>query len=224
MPSSYARVWRAIDALQEVGVPVSLITTLTRQNLYQLPALARQVLGRGIHWQVQVATGNGARMQRAEQLTPLEFYWAGAWLAQSRRKYDWPLLPLAGAHDMGHFSTRLGNLLPPGCDWRGCTAGLDTLGIQSHGDVKGCLSLPDSFVEGNVLERPIADLWLDPSTFALNRHFRPEMLEGYCATCRHGPACRGGCSDLAQAATGSPYDNPYCFHRLESEVGSTGGL
>ena len=217
VPGAHARVWQALDALQEAGLPVSVITTLTRRNLYELPALARQLLGRGVQWQVQVATCNGARMDRAEQLTPLEFYWAGAWLDLARRKYDWPLLPVAGAHDLGYHSTRLGNLLPPGCAWSGCTAGLDTLGIQSHGGVKGCLSLPDEFLEGNVRQRPIAELWHDPDAFALNRQFTPDKLRGFCATCPHGPTCRGGCSDLAHAATGSPYDNPYCFYRLEIE-------
>jgi radical SAM protein with 4Fe4S-binding SPASM domain len=214
---SHERAWRALDALREASLPASVITTLTRSNLYELPALARQLLARGIHWQVQVATCNGARMARSDQLTPLEFYWAGAWLDLVRHKYDWPLLPVAGAHDLGYHSTRLGNLLPPGCTWNGCTAGLDTLGIQSHGGVKGCLSLPDDFVEGNVRERPIGDLWRDPDAFALNRQFTLDKLRGFCATCPYGPACRGGCSDLAHAATGSPYDNPYCFYRLEIE-------
>ena len=213
---SFERAWRALESLREAGLPASVITTLTRRNLYDLPALARLLLGQGIHWQVQVATCNGARMNRADQLTPLEFYWAGAWLSLARRKYDWPLLPVAGAHDLGYHSTRLGNVLPPGCAWTGCTAGLDTLGIQSHGGVKGCLALPDAFVEGNVRQRPIGELWHDPDAFALNRRFTPALLRGFCAACPHGPTCRGGCSDLAHAATGSPYDNPYCFYRLET--------
>lgn len=218
IPGSWDRVWRGADALQEAGLSVSMITTLTRQNLYDLPALARLLLGRGIQWQVQVATPNGARMDPADQLTPLEFYWAGAWLDLVRRKYDWPLLPVAGAHDLGHHSSRLANLLPPGCEWRGCTAGLDTLGIQSHGDVKGCLALPDNFVEGNIRQRPIKELWEDPDCFALNRQFTPDLLENFCARCPHAGTCRGGCADLAHAATGSPYDNPYCFYRLETNT------
>jgi radical SAM protein with 4Fe4S-binding SPASM domain len=41
-------------------------------------------------------------------------------------------------------------------------------------------------------------------------------LQGFCATCPHGPRCRGGCTDLAHASTGSPYNNAYCFYRLEA--------
>lgn len=215
LPGALERAWRAIDGLGEAGIPVSAVTTLTRRNLYQLPALARRLAGRGIRWQVQVATGNGGRMDPAQQLTPLEFFWAGAWLSLARCKYDWTLLPAAGSHDMGHHSARLGSVLPPGCAWEGCTAGLDTLGIQSNGGVKGCLSLPDGFLEGNVRQRPIGELWHDPDAFPLNRHFRTEMLGGDCARCPHGETCRGGCSDLAQSSSGSPYDNAYCFRRLE---------
>ncbi len=212
---SYERVWLALDRLQNAGLPASIITTLTRQNLYELPALARLLLGRGVQWQVQTATCNGARMDFADQLTTLEFYWAGAWLSLVRRKYDWPLLPVAGAHDLGHHSTRLGSVLPPGCTWNGCTAGVDTLGIQSNGGVKGCLSLPDEFLEGTIRERPIAELWRDPDAFALNRGFEADRLDGFCGNCPHGLTCRGGCADLAQSAGGGPHNNPYCFFRLE---------
>lgn len=216
VPGALDRVWRALDALQSAGVPVSVITTLTRHNLYDLPALARCLRGRGIPWQVQVATCNGERMERADQLTPLEFYWAGVWLNGAREKHGWSLLPVAGAHDLGYHSTHLRSLLPPGCAWAGCTAGLDTLGIQSHGGVKGCLALPDAFLEGSVRQHPISELWHSPAAFPLNRRFTQDQLQGFCATCPHGPSCRGGCSDLAHAATGSPYDNPYCFYRLEA--------
>ena len=217
---SFARVWQALKALQAAHLPTSVITTLTRHNLYELPALGRQLLGQGVQWQVQIATCNGARMERSNQLTLLEFYWAACWLDLIRRKYDWTVLPVAGAHDLGHHSLRLGSVLPPGCTWAGCTAGLDTLGIQSNGDVKGCLSLSDDFVEGNVRDRPLGDLWHDPNSFPLNRHFVPDWLDGFCATCSHGPTCRGGCSDLAASATGSPYDNPYCLYRLENIFGT----
>jgi radical SAM protein with 4Fe4S-binding SPASM domain len=215
LKGSFARVWEALDRLREAGLPASIITTLTRHNLYDLPALAQFILGRGLQWQAQTATCNGARMKPSEQLNPLEFYWVGAWLSLARRKYDWPLLPVAGAHDLGHHSTRLGTVQPPGCAWAGCTAGVDTLGILSDGGVKGCLSLPDEFLEGTVRERPIADLWRDPVAFDFNRGFKPDNLQGYCANCPHGPTCRGGCTDLAQSASGVPHNNPYCFHQLE---------
>jgi radical SAM protein with 4Fe4S-binding SPASM domain len=215
---SHQRVWQALTLLKSADIPVSVVTTLTRHNVYELPQMAHQLLGRGVHWQLQVASCNGARMTSTDQLTPLEFYWVGAWLNLARQKYAWTALPVAGAHDLGHFSSRLGTLLPPGCQWTGCTAGLDTLGIQSHGGVKGCLSLPDDYVEANVRERTLAEIWHDFEAFALNRRFGPEMLQGYCAECAHGPTCRGGCSDMAHSASGSPYDNPYCFHKLE-EVG-----
>jgi radical SAM protein with 4Fe4S-binding SPASM domain len=98
-------------------------------------------------------------------------------------------------------------------------AGLDMLGIQSHGGVKGYLSLPDRFLEGNVRQRPIGVLWHDPDAFGLNHRFRPALLSGYCARCPHGAACRGGCPDLAQASTGSTYEDASCFRRIEAEFG-----
>ena len=49
--------------------------------------------------------------------------------------------------------------------WKGCQAGMQAIGIEANGRVKGCLSLQarqgdhDPFVEGNLRETRLADLW-----------------------------------------------------------------
>ena len=45
--------------------------------------------------------------------------------------------------------------------WSGCMAGIEVIGIRSNGDVLGCLSLGDDFVEANVRQRPLAEIWRD---------------------------------------------------------------
>ncbi len=89
------------------------------------------------------------------------------------------------------------------------------IGIESNGDVKGCLSLPDAggFVEGNVRRGRLSALWRRRGAFALNREFDEGRLGGFCARCRYRDICRGGCSWTAYSHTGSCFDNPYCFYR-----------
>jgi radical SAM protein with 4Fe4S-binding SPASM domain len=123
-------------------------------------------------------------------------------------------LDVTGSHDLGYFSwsfPHLGNF-----QWQGCRAGIDTLGIHSNGDVKGCLILPDAFVEGNIRKTRVADLWRDPDRFQLVRAFRHEMLEGSCRGCAFGDVCKGGCKDLAASTTGSPYRFPFCLRVIEN--------
>ena len=120
-------------------------------------------------------------------------------------------LDITGSHDLGYFSWKFPDIT--NFRWQGCRAGIDTLGIHSNGDVKGCLILPDRFIEGNVRETPIAQLWRDPDRFSLIRKFDESMLEGNCRECPFGAVCKGGCKDIAYSMTGSPYDFPYCLRK-----------
>jgi radical SAM protein with 4Fe4S-binding SPASM domain len=216
VPGAFAQTLAAIDALQAVGLRVGVITTLTRRNLYELPAIARLLVGRDIHWQVQAAGAGGGRLERADLLTPLEFYFAALCIARLRTTYPWAVLPVLGAHDFGYCSTRLPSLRVPGQVWTGCGAGRNTLGIQSDGGVKGCLSLPGDFVVGNVRERSLMALW-EGGAFASWR--RPVTRYDFCARCPHGEVCEGGCSELAVTYSGRRGDNPMCFYRIEQEMG-----
>ena len=56
--------------------------------------------------------------------------------------------------------------------WGGCQSGLQAVGIESDGGVKGCLSMQafagrgDRFLEGNLRSRALESIWLDPDSFA----------------------------------------------------------
>jgi radical SAM protein with 4Fe4S-binding SPASM domain len=212
VPGAFAKTLAAIDDLQAAGLRVGVITTLTRRNLYELPAIARLLVGRDIHWQIQAAGAGGERLDRADLLTPLEFYFAALFIARMRTTYPWAVLPVIGAHDFGYCSTRLPSLRVPGQVWAGCGAGRDTLGIQSDGSVKGCLSLPGDFVVGNVREQSLVELW-EGDTFEAWR--QPVTRHGFCVECPHGEACEGGCTELAVTYSGRRGDNPMCFYHIE---------
>jgi radical SAM protein with 4Fe4S-binding SPASM domain len=215
LPGAFDRTIAAIDALQAAGLRVGVITTLTRRNLYELPGIARLLVGRDIHWQIQVASAGGGRLERADLLTPLEFYFVAMFIARMRATHPWPVLPVIGAHDLGYCSTRLPSLRVPGQVWAGCGAGRDTLGIRSDGGVKGCLSLPDRFVVGSLRERSLAELW-EGDTFAPWR--RAATRHGFCAGCPNGERCEGGCTALAVTYSGHRGENPMCLYRIEREL------
>jgi radical SAM protein with 4Fe4S-binding SPASM domain len=99
----------------------------------------------------------------------------------------------------------------------GCFAGRRAVGITSAGDVKGCLALPDEFVEGNVLEEPLERIWLDADRFSYGRAFDPASLGPGCAECAYGSICRGGCTAASLAFNGKPNQGSYCL-RLQGVV------
>jgi radical SAM protein with 4Fe4S-binding SPASM domain len=121
---------------------------------------------------------------------------------------------IVAADDMGYY-THFEQIFRPGGEWEGCHAGKRTLGITSNGNIMGCLSLQDpKFIEGNIRQRRLKEIWLDPNTFSYNRNFDAKNLKGYCKKCNHRLKCKAGCHNTAYSVTGSLYENNYCAYKI----------
>jgi radical SAM protein with 4Fe4S-binding SPASM domain len=105
--------------------------------------------------------------------------------------------------------------------WRGCPGGWVTCGITSDGKVKGCLSLPDNLIEGDLRKDDLWSIWFNPDSFAYTRHFTPDQLGLNCKSCDKSEVCLGGCSSNSYAAMGSFHNDPYCFYNLNKKLTST---
>ena len=101
--------------------------------------------------------------------------------------------------------------------WRGCIAGRELIGIRSNGDVMGCLSMADEFVEANVRVVSLREIWESGRYFQRLRHKQDELY-GECARCPWALECRAGCSAIAWSATGSLGCNSHCIRSLETEA------
>jgi len=118
--------------------------------------------------------------------------------------------------NIGYYG-ELGDDLWRGYPYLGCYAGCRVIGIESNGNIKGCLSMPEEFVEGNIRQRPLKEIWFDMSLFSYNRQFSPDKAEGFCKDCPHLKMCRCGCSTTAIGSSSSRFNNPYCLYRIEME-------
>jgi radical SAM protein with 4Fe4S-binding SPASM domain len=156
------------------------------------------------------------RFQKSLMLSKDEFYSAALFIASMRKNYSVKELPIIGAHNFGYYSQILPNLqlLP----WIGCQAGITAMGIQSDGGIQGCLSLPDIFIEGNIREKNIIDIWNAPSSFSYNRNFSKNNLNGDCKNCKYGKRCRGGCLTVSTSLTGKKHSDPYCLRLIEQKM------
>ena len=119
-------------------------------------------------------------------------------------------ISLVPGDSYGYF-TALDTRVPP---WQGCPAGLLSCGITSNGKVKGCLSLPDEFVEGDLRERDLWAIWFDPNSFVYTRGYCKEQLGSNCHDCVLAEQCRGGCTAMSYGASGRVHNNPYCFSSI----------
>jgi radical SAM protein with 4Fe4S-binding SPASM domain len=218
VPGSFNKSSLFIDRCLAAGLPVSVITTVHKLNIKELPKLRGLLKGRGIAWQVQTAGAEGGRFKREFLLDREEFYSVGLFVEACRREFTPEELPVIGAHDLGYNSKLLKNVSLYE-KWEGCQAGISVAGIRSNGDVLGCLAVNDaSFSEGNVLTKTFGEIWNAPGAFSYTRAYNKAQAGPNCSACEHAETCAGGCNEMSLMKTGALHNDPYCFHAIERDL------
>ncbi|RLB58682.1 MAG: radical SAM/SPASM domain-containing protein [Deltaproteobacteria bacterium] len=220
---SFRRVVAAIDQCVSDGMPTSIVSHINALNYKQLPEF-RDFLGeQGVaSWQLQLGVPSGdMRANRELVIEPAELLWLIPQIAELRTdEVERP--KVCPSDNIGYFGKYEKALRDRGAEinfWIGCRAGCQVIGIESNGNIKGCLSLPsamhgqDQFLEGNLRDEKLIDIWQRPDAFKINRGFTEDQLGGFCAKCRYRDICRGGCAWTAYSHTSNRFDNPYCFYR-----------
>lgn len=204
-PDAFDEAERFCRGIRKRGIPLTAVTTLTRPGLADLDRLCTWLAAQGVRiWQWQQVSPMGRAADRTSlRLTREDVRWVLEQYLRLRER-----LPILLADNLGYYyAARSGEPLQA---FQGCAAGLRVLGLDSEGNVRGCESLYDSrFIEGNLRERTLRDIWMDPDAFAYNRRFYPSDLTGRCAGCPHGATCAGGCRSF-NAFHGALYESVNC--------------
>jgi radical SAM protein with 4Fe4S-binding SPASM domain len=200
-------------------LPVNFVTHINRLNLPELGALEEFISALGADvWRLQLGSPLGRLKGHPKLLIePEDLPEIADFIVAAKKRRQ---VTISVGDNIGYFSHHEFELRNTpnrqGLNfWCGCSAGCLNIGIESQGNVKGCLSLQsDQFVEGNVRHQSLMNIWQKKGNFSYTRDFQPENLHGYCYGCEFGEICRGGCVFMAYGATGSPHNNPYCLHRV----------
>jgi radical SAM protein with 4Fe4S-binding SPASM domain len=212
---AYQRVLRAFERLNQEGIPTAVVTSLLDFNVADLDQIYDLLAANGVDiWQIQIVNSMGNIAGRQEYLlNPARIGEITNFIREKRRI---GALRVYAGDDIGYFDENEVYLRSrPGTIsvWNGCQAGLRVVGIDSAGNVKGCESIySDKFIEGNLREESLAEIWTKEGNFAYNRNFEVSMLTGACAGCDKGSACRGGCRGSSYFSTGSLFESLYCSY------------
>ncbi|MBR6020743.1 MAG: radical SAM protein [Lachnospiraceae bacterium] len=208
---SFDRAINAIRSLSEAAIPVSVISTLNSENVKTLPEMLSVLRGYNIYaWQLQACSpmGNAAESgidYRFDMQEVIDFVRANM--------YSVPFA-LGVADNIGYFTEGEGSIrgnLSGIAYYRGCSAGIRSIGIDSVGNVRGCESMYDErFNEGNLRNESLRSIWEDPERFAYNRKFTKDLLTGPCAECELGEYCGGGCRSYNWFVHGKLHESPFC--------------
>lgn len=217
IPGSHDKALAAIDRLRAVGIPVGVNTQINRRTLQDLPGLLERIANAGAFgWQLQITSPFGNAADHPEILLQpymmLEVFDVLRPLLTRARERGIKIWP---GNNLGYFGPLEGELRSrQKRHYKGCAAGRAQIGIESHGDIKGCPSLggPEN-VGGNIRQHRLVDLWTRSAELAYIRERTTDELWGYCAQCYYADTCRGGCTATAEPLMGRPGNNPFCHHR-----------
>jgi MoaA/NifB/PqqE/SkfB family radical SAM enzyme len=229
----WARATRGIGCLRDAGVPVAVMTTLNRLNMPMMGQIRQMAMDLGASlWRLQLGKPMGAMRDRDDLvLRPRDIATLIPTLARMKREGG---IALAVGDSIGYYGPHDRVLRGWGWRgrrerWQGCQAGLQAIGIESDGGIKGCLSLQarcgdeDPFREGSVRDASLAELWARKGMFAYNREFTVDQLTGRCRSCDKAGDCRGGARCVAAAATGGVGEDPYCWLAVAPPDARPGG-
>jgi len=209
----YEQVRKSLDIVSKAGIPVTVITTVCDQNVDELSDL-HLILhqARVTNWQLQPLFKGGRASENTNlTLSELTLKRMGEFLKTSVLNSEKMGIKIEPADSFGYFMDDETG----GAPWRGCPAGIVSCGITSDGKIKGCLSLPDNLVEGDLRVRDLWDIWFDPNSFSYSRNDITGDLGPNCRECVHAVQCRGGCTAMSYAYTGQFHNDCYCIWGFE---------
>ncbi len=216
---SFAAATAALTHMQEAGIRIGCNTQLNRRNFRELPQLVDVLSAWPLYgWQVQLMVPMG-RAADADDLwlQPYDMLELMPTLGRTRLRADELGILLWPGDNVGYFGTyedllRRDRSSTGHCG--GCGGGILAIGIEAHGDIKGCSAMgSEGFTGGNVRSATLQTIWDDAPELRFTRDFKIDDLWGFCRTCYYADVCKGGCPWTAATLTGRRGNNPYCHHR-----------
>lgn len=218
-PGSFDQAIQTVALFKKTPIKVCVSTSVNKLNFDDLTALRYHLERAGVDlWQVQIVNsfGRAGVLRDMLLITPEQYVDLVAFIYESQQlekagKLKMKVMPADSVGYCHGIAAEIWGDL----EWTGCNAGRYVIGIQSNGDVLGCLSLQgEKFIAGNVFERGVAEIWSDDEAFGYNRGFSVDKLRGPCRNCSAGEACRSGCLGMGYSTSGVLYHNDYCYKHL----------
>jgi MoaA/NifB/PqqE/SkfB family radical SAM enzyme len=178
---AFAQAVKSLELLKAEGIPSGAVTTLLDCNYEDLEEMYALFVEIGVnHWQIQLGNPLGSLVGKSSLfIDPGKISELTRFVEEKNRGRRIAMVAADSVDLFGEKETyHRGRKSPISC-WGGCQAWINSAYIDSVGNIKGCGSLySDVFIEGNLRERSLFDIWNDESCFAYNRAFDTTMLPG----------------------------------------------
>lgn len=219
---AFAKARRAFELLKLLGIRAGAVTTITKQNIEQLADLKEELIAMDVDtWQVQLGLPMGNLKEQTdwvlepEQVNDvIDFCYETAVEGRIR---IFPADCIGYYTKKEHIIKAISYQSNEVTTWDGCNAGTRGFGILQNGDILGCTSIRSKeYIEGNIRERSLREIWEDEEKFLWRRNMTKANLSGSCRICKYGSKCLGGCPNTRLTMNGSmESENQYCAYNLE---------
>ena len=215
----FRKVLNAFDSLKRNGVRIGVNTTLMKDNIGMLDEMYQLFSDCGVcSWQLQTGLPEG-RLSDHKDLV-LDTFEIKKVIDFAYQKNQAQGMKIFLAETIGYFTKNeiLARMLALGTEkpvyFSGCNAGIRSLGILHNGDVVGCTSIrKKEFIEGNLRNQSLLEIWTAPDAFAWRRKMKIADLGEKCQRCKYVQKCMGGCTNLRLTVNGKrASDNPLCIY------------
>ena len=210
----FNEVVKTFKRLKSMGYSTEAITTISKLNINDLEEMYNLLINLQVDvWQMQLCSPMGNAKDQENFLINLsDVSYITNFIREKNQEHK---MLLVGGDNIGYYDKNEKYIRGvPDAIFQGCQAGLCVIGIDSVGNVKGCLSLyDDKFIEGNLQNESLKEIWTKPGAFSYNRNFKISDLKGKCKDCDKGNLCRGGCKQLSYFTTGNMCESIYCNYK-----------
>jgi radical SAM protein with 4Fe4S-binding SPASM domain len=215
MSGSFERSIKALHLMKEKDLSSSVITTVMKSNLFELPFLYDQLKKANVKfWQFQIGCPMGNLSEHSNELLEssdmsslMDFIW---------NVYEDGIIFPVLSDCIGYYTKRSTQLrrsyFKGDISWNGCPAGRYNVGIFCNGDIGGCTSIRDKkYIEGNIRNDSFSNIWNNENAFQWNRNPSINDLSGFCKNCSYVSKCFGGCFNIRK--TFNKTDYPFCLYK-----------
>jgi len=212
---SFSQIQKTFNLLNQAEIPIGVVTSLLEMNYASLEKLYQFLVENNVNlWQIQLVNPMGNMINKKELILNRKHIPSLINFIREKNKDRYMLV--VAADNIGYYDDNEAYIRGrdnPICYWSGCQAGITSLFIDSVGNVKGCGALYDKkFIEGNLKQNSLAEIWTNKKNFSYNRKFKTDLLSGNCKSCDVGSVCQGGCRASNYFMTNSLYENAFCSH------------
>ena len=215
---SFKKNMGMLDGLLKTSIECQVVSTITTSNIGELLQLVRILESKNVAvWKLQPAFfPNDTEVRPERAIEPKAITAITALVHAMKAKTSIAIQIDQCVNYFGNEQFGIGergsceNLNEP----YGCGAGITTFGILHNGDIVGCPRMRGRrFIEGSIRKKKLFNIWYSPASFLWNRTIKKERLTGFCAQCRYGRRCRGGCVAARLAGSGDIFgENKYCSY------------